>query len=413
MILGRAANPTWCWGSTPGSSLEDASMARFEYMNTTIGKFHAETKVDAKGKTEVKHILVNDEPIKPTNRYWQSLYSIYGFNKPVFNYFDYAEVFNRIAERAPSDKLVVTVERNDDGSSKLLACARPNKPIVKYDDLLDVLDKHGELPDGSAASFDYHDGVVRSYHAPNFTEDLQIAGDVFRNRYVLDTPIDGWSQPSIYLMLLREICTNGAIAMAPAFRSKITMGKGDDNFDYPIIRALDSFNNEEGFQALHDRIASASKTWASIYETQKFYTHLVRLHGRGLVSVDPKYLTEAVGTDGEMLMEGSPLLKRFNKEAAPMIKEYGLANLDALTKKKQRCLPSPINMYEMLNFASEVATHHTDEAGSRVMQGFIGEMIGTAEPFDLENSCDKYKDWTDFFVSDANAIEAKVELQNV
>ena len=39
---------------------------------------------------------------------------------------------------------------------------------------------------------------------------------------------------------------------------------------------------------------------------------------------------------------------------------YGMANLDALSVKRQRTLPAACKVYDLLNFASEVATHHAD-----------------------------------------------------
>ena len=39
-------------------------------------------------------------------------------------------------------------------------------------------------------------------------------------------------------------------------------------------------------------------------------------------------------------------------------KLYGLANLDTLSPKRQRTLPVDCKVYDLLNFATEIATHH-------------------------------------------------------
>src|SRR5690242_21369888 len=48
------------------------------------------------------------------------------------------------------------------------------------------------------------------------------------------------------------------------------------------------------------------------------------------------------------------------------------SNLDALSAKRQRTLPARCKVYDLLNFASEVATHHATPAGERGLQGFVG-----------------------------------------
>jgi hypothetical protein len=392
-------------------------MPTFDYTPAQLRDLHVVTE-KVKSKAQVKHVLLKDEPLLVTDRFWQSLFSRYGFNKQVFKYFGHAEVFDRIATVAPSDAVTCCVERNDNGTSRLLATSNPNKSAVKYDDLLELLSKHGTLPDENGATYDYSDGVVRSTHAPKYALPWSVGGDTFQNRFVLDTPIDGYAQPSLYLMILREICTNGAIAQAPAFRSKLALGKGEDSFDYPIVRALEGFNNEEGFEALRNRLEMAQKSWASIYETQKLYKHLARLHGRGQIQkgkVAAAFLTDqTAGYDDQIkIMEGSPLFKSFNSMVGDITKAYGLANLDALSTKRQRTLPAPCKVYDLLNFASETATHYADAAGGRYMQGYIGELVGSGEDYDLEGTCEKFTDWRDFLVLDKGAIESKAELDQM
>lgn len=59
-------------------------------------------------------------------------------------------------------------------------------------------------------------------------------------------------------------------------------------------------------------------------------------------------------------------------------------------------------MYDLLNFASEVATHHANEVGGRTVQAYIGDLI--SNEYDLEGTADHFSNWKDFFISsDATA----------
>src|SRR5260221_348195 len=75
---------------------------------------------------------------------------------------------------------------------------------------------------------------------------------------IIDTPIDGFGRPSVYLSLLRLVCSNGAVGYSPAFRSELSVGKGDDGVAFALTRVLDGFNNEDGYAALRQRFESAA-----------------------------------------------------------------------------------------------------------------------------------------------------------
>jgi len=84
------------------------------------------------------------------------------------------------------------------------------------------------MSSSNAEEITYDNGVVCSQHTPRAGGIFDVAGDLFQNRFVIDTPIDGFGKPSIYLSLLRQICSNGAIAHAPAVRSELSLGRGED-----------------------------------------------------------------------------------------------------------------------------------------------------------------------------------------
>ena len=79
---------------------------------------------------------------------------------------------------------------------------------------------------------------------------------------------------------------------------------------------------------------------------------------------------------------------------------YGLANLDALTVKRQRTLPAACRVYDLLNFASEVATHHATEIGHRAVQAFLGDLI--SGEYDLEGTVDQFTETEQCNIPDAS-----------
>ena len=114
---------------------------RFEYAYASVGDLAVQTSTDAKsGKRVASQVLVNDEPIKPTERFWTSLYARYGFNKSFFKYFRHDEVFQRISEVESKDRMRLCIERDaDKGENRLLAVSNPAKPIVRHEDLIETL----------------------------------------------------------------------------------------------------------------------------------------------------------------------------------------------------------------------------------------------------------------------------------
>src|SRR5262249_2605298 len=243
----------------------------------------------------------------------------------------------------------------------VLAVTNPRSALIRHDDLMDVLNQY------DAENVAYHNGFVRSTHGPRVGGTFAIAGDDFQNRFIIDTPIDGYGRPNVYLSLLRLGCTNGAIGYSPAFRSELNVGRGDDGVHFALVRVLEGFNNEEGFAALRDRFTSAANSWSSVNESHRLYKTLVRLHHRK--QVKGHSILPVEGSDGaETAYRGLPVLRAFHELTGDLSQMYGLANLDALSIKRQRTLPAACKVYDLLNFASEVASHHATPEGNRVLQ---------------------------------------------
>lgn len=374
----------------------------FEYTFLPVSDLQVKLTEDPKtGRKVVDRILVKDEPLAPTDRFWTSLYARYGINSSVFKYFDHAEVFERINQKESDDRMRICIERAEDGAGTMLAVSNPGKPIVVYDELMGLLGRY------DAEGVTYHNGIVESVHTPrNGSNTFKVAGDDFMNRFVMGTAIDGYGAPAIYLSLLRTICENGVVGYSKHFKSTLALGKADDDVGPTLTRALDGFGNDEGYAALRQRLEQAALSWCSVYESGSLYKMLVKMTHRKLIEdlggVTPEgarkiaaCLSAANVTETEDTL-GSPVIKAFHGLTGDTSKIYGLANLDALSAKRQRTLPVKCTVYDAINFATEVSSHYATPAGARMLQGWVGTTV--TEEYDMEGTKDKFGDFADFHI---------------
>lgn len=373
----------------------------FDYVFKSVSDLNVEITTDSKsGKRVAEAVLVNDEPVRPTERFWTSLYARYRFNKSFFKYFDYREVFQRISDVESQDRMRLCIERDyASGENRLLAVSNPSKPIVRYDDLIQTLNRY------ECEDIRYCDGLVESSHVPRAgANTFEISGDTISNRFIMSTPIDGYGLPSIYLSLLRQICSNGMVGYARTFRSSLAIGRGEDEVVYSIIRALDGFGNDEGYAALRQRFEAAAQSWASVYESSGLYKLLVRQMARNQLRWDGSSASGGIRDES-----GNPVISAFHRMTGDASQTYGLANIDALSVKRQRTLPVKCTVYDLLNFVSELATHHCDEQGSRTCQAWLGTLVSSE--YDLENSRDSFDDFQGFFLDRKLDGETATDLQ--
>lgn len=321
------------------------------------------------GRIEPRSVYVQGQETKPTKRFWKSFFQRFGVSENIFRYFDPAEVFDRISHRAADDSMRVCIERTPDEQPKLLAVSSPRRPVIRSGEIQALVERYG------CHDTTYHEGVVTSTHTPRGgNQTFSIGPDRFQHRFVMETPVDGFSQPKIHLSFLRMICSNGAIGYSRAFRSDISLGK---DIAHCLGRALESYDNGDGYDALRQRFESAQTSWASVQEASRLYKLLGKLRGAGEVTKET-------------------VLRDLNRVAGNLQELYGLANLDALSTKRQRVLPAKCRVYDLLNFASEAATHHATVSGNRTLQAFIGSLI--SDEYDLEGAAMEASEFADFFI---------------
>ncbi len=347
----------------------------FHYGHTRVQDIRiAAAHTNKVGRVSVTELDIAGETVKPTPRFWKSFFSRFGVTDNVFRYFSPAEVLQRISERAQNDQLRFCIERNGKGKANLLAVSNPKRPIIRQPEVAELVGRY------EGDDVRYESGVITSTHTPRSGENsFNIGSDQFQHRFVLETPIDGFSQPRIFVSFLRLICANGAIGYARAFRSDISLGT---DLAHCIGRALETFDNGDGYAALRQRFTSAQNSWASVNECLRIYKLLVRLNAQ-----------KAIVSDS--------LLLDYHRLTGSLHETYGLANLDALSLKRQRVLPAKCRVYDLLNFTSELATHHATAVGQRGLQAMIGSLI--SDEYDLEGTADSVTDFADFFVSAPDA----------
>ena len=390
-------------------ALTTKKLPRFDYRTVAINDLRVNTELDAKtGKPKVVSVLVEDEPIRDSNRFWVSLFARYGFNKSMFKYFSHAETFDRIASVEKNDRIRLCIERGetDDGAAvtTLMGASALSKPVVPFDDLMELLQSYG------GDEITYHDGLVESTHVPRVGQNqFTISGDVFANRFLMSTPIDGYGLPNVYLALLRQICENGMIGYAAAFKTGLALGKGADDVSPALVRALDGFNNDEGYAALRQRLEASTKSWASVGETQELYKLLARVHANKMLHPVDQGLAGGTSLaawvnkplEGAPMGEkdehrGSPLFTAFHNMTGDFSRLYGIANPDSLSAKRQRALPVRCTVYDAINFATEVATHYAAPNGSRMLNAWVGTKL--SDEFDMEGTREKFVDFAAFHI---------------
>lgn len=328
-----------------------------------------------------------DGDVKLTSdRFWNSFAAKVGVGTNIFNLFSHSEVLNRVKENkkftADGDVRVVEDVKNN----RLLAITDPQKPCVEYDSILDLIDNR----DGY--SVNYNNGIITSSHRLENAIDLKIGPDDFSQRIVVETPIDGYGLPNIYLGLLRMVCTNGVIAMGKAFKSSVKLSKKknrpeESNIQFMLDRMFDSFSNDEGYDALVRRLDVARSSPLSVNEAYKIGSEISKF---------------AKSKDGNNF--SSVELSEFYQLTGDMYKKYGIVNLDQLSNKQKALLSTDATVMDAINFVTEITTHRINHlnqshvAIARRLHGIIGSLI--SKPYDLENSEDPVDVFPAFYFSD-------------
>lgn len=337
----------------PHESITDVQTAEFVYQQyaikyppavdaSTRGKIY-ETKIPWAERFSTETVSIRDlkpvesekslfcleldgHPYEVSRRFLNSFARKMKFSSNVLNYFSPEEVFTRVSERNPDVRFRLTLDRQ---TNSALGLVDANTQILPAHVACNVFAEDPRL-----LSLDYDDGIFEAKFAlpRQFTIDDD---STYLEQLYLQYPVDGVGNPCFYLAVMRQICSNGQVALVPGFRTDIVI---NDNSGNHLARLLRSYNNENGFEQLEKRLKAAQKTEASIDELLRI-DKLLNTH---IFSMDMRVQVQ------ERLMEmvGDPCSR------------YTITSLGNIAPKRRPLLPAGCSVNDLFTFCTELTTHH-------------------------------------------------------
>ncbi len=293
-------------------------------------------------------IAVDGMELESTNRMRDSMLGLIGQSHSIFRLFSPTEVFNKF--QAINGSKVVNINFEEE-SGRAISFTSGSKGIIDFGNLRnDVI--------GDAA-VSYKDGVLYTTLEPFRTEGFIINNDQHLPRLSLQIPLDGYGSIQSWLAMLRQICSNGMVAMGRAFRHTVSVGDGDNPIA-TVRRFKNSFYDEDGYADLRNRLEAAGKTAASISE----FVRLLRI-----AQSDTNFSIGLIG--------------KIEQAVSQTQTYYGLSALNAMDEKRSRLTPSLLTVYDLINMSTELSTHVTDNPYvATKLQGLVGDFL--SNQFDLE-----------------------------
>lgn len=306
-------------------------------------------------------IKVEGKNYQATDRFCQSLWTRFGLNRSIFTIMDPGEVFSRLAERHPQALTVLTTIEN-----RALALSARTSPRISPEMLTQLFDMPG-IYNGVRGVQDLRlsaEGVIQTTHSLPDPE-VQIHSEGFKYQFLFETPIDGYGSPVGYISLLRLICSNGLVAYRPAFRSIFKVGgEGNEQLVLSLYRIINSFANDEGCEALNQRIGKAMITAPSVSE----YGAL-----RGLLVNELRDKDDVV-----------PVLDLLDTKLGSISHLYSVASVTDLDPKRARSMPMRGTLADVINICTEMATHYPERVKDpNKLHAWVGLLV--QESYDLED----------------------------
>lgn len=326
--------------------------SRFDTIHCTPRLLRDTLDADAQ---KIHGIIVDGERFRLSDRFMKSLATRLKVPYAVFNLFTPLEVIHRAAERAPEMSLRLTI---DHSKGEALALVEDKGNVLPIAQVTNVLRQDTRLQ-----KLDYANGVLEA--TLDLNEGWEIPGDSeYRVQLSCQIPVDGLAQPAINLATFRLVCSNGAVAQESSFHTKMEI---KDNSGLHFYKLLQSFNNRNGMELLHQRLLDANQTKASVNE---------------LMEVDNLLHRNISDRRNQVLLREQLLTLGENPCA-----QYGVTDLNNIAEKKRPLLPVGCSVADLLNFISELGTHHRVLLSNvEPLSVFHGRML--AKSFDLE---DMYK----------------------
>ena len=296
-------------------------------------------------------IRFNDREYRLSRRFFSSFARRMKFSNNVFNYFSPQEFLSRVAERKPEVAFQATF---DNSSGLLLGVTDPDRQLLPAHIACKVI-----ADDPRTRRITYLDGVWEAEMMLDEKFEVPQAGEYYR-KLQLNYPVDGLGLPSIYLATMRVVCSNGAVAAVSQFRTDIEV---NDESGTHLGKLLKSFSNDYGFSAMSERLIAAQDTVASVNE---------------FLSIDALIAANVSDKNAYRVIHD-----RLNDVAGDPCYQYAVTSLQSIPRKKQTLMPVACSVNDLLNFCSELTTHHGDLIHRpRAFDEKTGQML--AQEFDLE-----------------------------
>lgn len=358
---------------------EPAANEKIEYVDFNVRDIQIDMVTKPNGALKPNRNVINLEGrrLRATGSFWQSIFSRYAINSQIFNLFSPEEVFSRIVECHGDDKMQMMTYQSDEHVDKegnqvpqAYSTCLLGRNFSKFQEVLEM-----EVSEGATARFSSNSNGRIMVESPLIgASDFEICGDAFGGYFVTSIPIDGYGSATSAPMLLRRVCSNGAVAMAPVFQSKISKGKNPVETLNRVSSSLTHYAGEEALLACRERFKAATVSKASIREVMEFWQALCKQ----FPGSDSKCKDEAEKDLFTMVQN------KYYGLTGDAITLYGVFSNNAMSRRKMSLLESKCTMYELLNFATEVRSHHVNVSGKSTLDGLVGQTLSTE--YDLENS---------------------------
>ena len=188
------------------------------------GPVGAARRADQRGKREVSEVLLDGEPLQPTNALLEQpapALRLHRQHLPLLHPRGGLQPHQR--GRRPTTASAGASSATDDGAGRAAGrhqpdrrrhrARRPGRPARPA-----TAPRTSTTATASSAA-----GTPRASTARS-----RSAATASRTSSSSTRPSTASAGPSVYLSLLRLVCSNGAVGYSPAFRSELSVGKGDD-----------------------------------------------------------------------------------------------------------------------------------------------------------------------------------------
>jgi len=337
----------------------------FRYLTTTLDKI----EILEKGKK----IKINGIALNTTQRFWDSLCSRFGLSLSSFNLFEPNDVMHKLATSEKNPNITMVTQTTPFGNEpdfkyQLLAISGTERSSIDADHLVNICKKISPL------SVEYHEGVFTCRFEPRTEMSFNVGKEKLISRFVLETPVDGYGKPNIWLGFLvdgEKIVLRG---MNKKYQSGINFGKDGKPQD-TLLRIIESFSNEDGYMVLKDNILKADNSWTSVGEIVAFIKFI---WGLTLADFARHHIKSFRQTDETRLK--MDIIRSLSDKTGDLRTIYGVTDLDNLSDRKQRSMPTKVSAYEFLKFMSK-QTDILIPPAKRKLQLLIGAAL--AREYDL------------------------------